>query len=158
MEKYLIEKIVLQKKPLSKYGFEYKKNDNGVDPVGDEFIEFDSNVFHSRKIGIKVYYLKRNDICFYHIQCKIEKITDKVVEGEDVSLYILSFLNEKMIEYTKDKFLIYFENSIDLENKINASFDYLETLFDTNEELNKIIKGEYWEYRTTNWNMFGGHK
>ena len=151
-----IEKIkeIISNFSLSLYGkFDFKFEDHGVFPSGSCYMNFSSNIINNRLISFTLSEFKVNEEVAYFFILKVVKTDNvKYEDFEDPNFFLELWLRKKMM-YNREDFLIFPERGTIVE-QFCALFKYVESLFEI-EELNKIIKGEYWEYMTVDWSSFG---
>lgn len=151
----LIKEVFYKSTFLLKYGFVFDEIIVDSNSMNHGSIEFSSNTINFRGVIVLFSLIKRGESYFHFIICSIQKNANDEGENEHTTLCVNNYLDEKNVECDKEKFLVFFENSMDFKNKIFESLNYIENLIDKNEELNKIIKGEYWEFKNIDWGLFG---
>lgn len=143
---------MLYSNTLLKYEFKLESIKKGVDPIGDAYIEFDSNVVNNRKISLNISELLRKDKHVYILFIWIAKTT-KLDYDEAGSFSMKDWLMEKGHKFDPNTFCMYPERG-DIEGQFNSFLKFVDEAFQI-DELNRIIRGEHWEFKTTDWGLFG---
>jgi len=151
-----IEKIkeIISKQSLNLYlKFDFEFKDNGVFPDGPCYMNFSSNIINNRFITFTLTEVRLKEGLAYYFILNVVKTDNVKYEDDEDPKFLLELWLRRNMNYNRDKFLIFPEKG-NMEEQFSTFFKYVESLFEI-EELNKIIKGEYWEYKTKDWSSFG---
>lgn len=143
--------IIINKQPFKNFGFNLKYVRSGLNPLGNYFSDLESDTVNNRNISINISEILKNDNIVFLVLIRIKKTT-RLEMDEDASFLLNDWLREKKYEFDINSFCIHRNN--DIEYQCDALFRLVDEIF-LIEELSKIIRGEYWEIKTTYWGMFG---
>lgn len=150
----LIKNIIEENQPWIGYKLilKYTKFEKNVSEY--KSVKFESNVFNNRRLDFSITEIIRkiDNKRVYFFIINIKKTTPSGYD-EDTSIYLDSWLREKQYDFNFDDFNIYPDEG-DIEAQFAIFFNFIDEILKI-EELDKIIKGEYWEFKTTDWSLLG---